>query len=238
MKFRNISPLAIALLLPLAGAATAREPADEPSLAATVAELVGKLDLLGEALGMDVPLLPPENLTPAFEAAIPVLPPGDERRWDTTVAFDFDSEVTTGALEADEEGQTVLTDARGCTPEGSTAEIIHFSRFTRGSVRGHRCVIVAAEGGAMQSETYAEGPDRRLTAYYGVAMSVSEAPGEARRQLEARMDQNVALAGVLADYALEMFIRREAGAMASDEPFADRLDRMNARLADIAASFE
>jgi hypothetical protein len=228
-----------AMVLALAGfPAAAREPDTRQELGAITAELIEKLRLLETALETEAPQFPTDILSQAFEAAMPVLPAGDERRWGTTFAFDFESEVATGALEPDGEGPTVLTDARGCTPEGSTAEIIHFSRFTRGSVRGHRCIIVAGEGGAMQSKTYAEGPDRRLTAYYGVAMSVSGEPDEARRRLEARMDQNVALAGIFADYALEMFIRREAGTAASEEPFAARLDRMNERLADIAAALE
>lgn len=238
MDWRRTTGIAAMALVLAASNAAAQESETLQELEGITAELIEKLSLLETALETDAPQFPTDILNQAFGAAMPVLPVGDERPWGATFAFDFESEVATGALEANENGQAVLTDARGCTPDGSTAEIIHFSRFTRGSVRGHRCIIVAGEGGAMQSVTYAEGPTRRLTAYYGVAMSVSGEPDEARRQLEARMDQNVALAGVLADYALEMFIRREAGTTASEEPFAARLDRMNERLADIAAAFE
>ncbi|MDP2763517.1 MAG: hypothetical protein Q8O54_01615, partial [Brevundimonas sp.] len=167
---RTTGILAMALAFDASNAA-AQEPDTLQELGAVTAELIEKLSLLDTALETDAPLFPTDILNQAFGAAMPVLPVGDERPWGATFAFDFESEVTTGALEADEKGQAVLTDARGCTPDGSTAEIIHFSRFTRGSVRGHRCIIVAGEGGAMQSVTYAEGPDRRLTAYYGVAMS-------------------------------------------------------------------
>lgn len=218
--------------------AAAQEAGTDQQLAAITAELVEKLSLLNEALETDSPQFPTAVLSQALAAAMPVLPVGDERPWGTTFAFDFESEVTTGALEADEEGQTVLTDARGCTREGSTARIVHFTRFTRGAVRGHSCIMESGEEAALYSETYAEGPDRRLTASYGVAMSVSSEPDEARRRLDARLDQNIALAGILADYALEVFIRREAGTAANEEPFAVRLERMTTRLADIVDSFD
>jgi hypothetical protein len=240
MNFRGIGALALALLLPLAGAANAQEQTVEQEQTAVAAEFVEKLNLLGEALGIDVPLFPTGVLTEAFEAALPVLPAGDGRDWGSTLAFDFKTDVTTDALEPDAEGRTVLTDARACSAVGEAVEVVHFTRFTRGPVRGHRCIISARvnESAALQSLTFAEGPDRRLEAYYGVAISVAGEPDEARRLLEERLDQNVALAGTLADYALEMFLSREAGTTANAEAFDVSVGRMTERLAEIAASLD
>lgn len=240
MKVRNRGALAMALLLPLAGAANAQAQTAEQEQTAMAAEFVEKLGLLGEALGMDVPPFPTGMLAEAFEAAMLSLPAGDGRDWESTVAFDFKTDVTTATLEPDEERRTVLTDARACSAVGEAVEVVHFIRFTRGAVRGHRCMISARinETAALQSLTFAEGPDRRLEAYYGVAIAVAGEPDEARRLLDERLDENVALAGILADYALEMFLSREAGTMANGDAFDVRVERMTERLAEIAASLE
>ena len=239
MKFRLGGALA-ALVLSFAGVATAQQRTAEQDQTAMAAEFVEKLNLLGDALGIDTPLFPAEALTEALEAAIPTLSGNDEPDWESTVSFDFKTDLSTDSLDPDEQGRRVLTDARNCSAVGESVEVVHFARFTRGGVRGHRCVIMARvnQSWALMSQTFAEGPDRRLTATYGVATSVKDEPETARRLLEERLDQNVVLAGILADYALEMFLGREAGTTANAEAFDVRVGRMTERLAEIAASLD
>lgn len=239
MKFRIAGALA-ALTLSFSGAAAAQDQTPEQELAATTAELMQKLNLLGEAVGIGEPMLPGDILTSALAAALPTLPAGDARDWNSSFAFDFKTDVTTGTLEADEEGRTVLTDARSCVADEAAAEVVYFTRFTRGVVRGHRCIIAADSDGVrvLQSQTFAQGPDRRLTAYYGVATVVEGDPAETRRLMDEHLDQNVALAGMLADYALEMFLSKQAGETRDEEAFAVRVERLTERLAEIAAAFE
>lgn len=236
----SIAGALTALALFLTGAAAAQEQSPEQEMTAVTAQLLEKLNLLGDSMGIEGPVFPAEVLTSALGAALPMLPAGDGRDWNSSFAFDFDTDVSTGALEADEEGRTVLTDARSCLGAGEIAEVVHFTRFTRGPVRGHRCVITleTSDVWVLQSRTFAEGPGRRLTAYYGMATIVEGDPVESRRLLEERIDQNVALAGTLADYALEMFLKKQAGATRGEEAFAGRVERLTERLAEIAASFE
>lgn len=228
-----------ALAVSLPGAA-AQEQSPEQEMAAVAAQLVEKLSLLGDSMGLEGPVFPQDALTSALGGALPMLPVGDGRDWNSSFAFDFKTDVSTGALEADEEGRVVLTDARSCLGAGEVGEVVNFARFTRGPVRGHRCVITLEINDAwvLQSRSFAEGPDRRLTAYYGVATIVEGDPIETRRLLEERLDQNVALAGTLADYALEMFLKKQAGDTTGEEAFAGRVERLTERLAEIAASFE
>jgi hypothetical protein len=229
-----------ALALTLPGATAAQDRSTDQEMAAVAAQLVEKLGFLGDSMGLEGPALPLEALTSALGGALPMLPAGDGRDWNSSFAFDFKTDVTTGALEADEEGRVVLTDARACLGADEVGEVVDFTRFTRGPVRGHRCTITREVDGAsvLQSRTFAQGPDRRLTAYYGVATIVKDDPVEARRLLEARLDQNVALAGTLADYALEMFLKTQAGTTDGEEVFAVRVERLTGRLAEIARSFE
>lgn len=239
MKFRIAAAVA-ALALSFSGAAAAQDQTPEQELAATTALLMEKLNLLGEAVGIEEPMLPPDILTSALVAALPMLPAEDDRDWNSSFGFDFKTDITTGSLEGDEEQRTVLTDARSCLTGDQVAEVVHFTRFTRGEVRGHRCIVTLELDGvwALQSRTFAEGPDRRLEAYYAVATVVQGDPAESRRLLDERLDQNVALAGTLADYALEMFLSRQAGETRDEAAFAVRVERLTERLAEIAAAFE
>lgn len=227
---RWVAIIAGALAL-AAGPAAAQDRPVRDEVAATTAELVAKLETLREALGLDAPLFPPEALTSALVAAIPVLPEGDGREWSSSVGFDFRTERVTGeGLEPDDQGRVVLTDARACLKGGDRAQIVHFQRFTRGDVRGHRCVVLLPdeeEGDIwlLSARTFAEGPGRRLEADYALAALVEGQGDEARRLLEERLDQNVALAGLLADYAFEMFLLKEA----SSDPLT--MDNFNERLA-------
>jgi hypothetical protein len=236
---------AMALTLTFGGPARAQEPASDNEVAEATTMLLDKLSSLAEGLGMEAPLLPREMLSSAFARALPMLPRDDPGiSWSTGFAFDFTTSVTTGALEPDEEGRTVLTDARGCLEADDIAEVVHFQRFTRGEMRGHRCIIAFAgteddSTWVIQSRTFAEGPDRRLTAYYGVATAISGDGARARQVLEQRLEQNVALAGIMADYALEMVLANQASSAPVTAESADaRLASLQARLADIAASFE
>ena len=219
-------------------AAQEQSPHDE--MAAFTAEILANFEVLAEPLGFSQPIFPADVMTGALIRAMPVLSADDERKWDTTFDFDIDTETSTGDLEPDERGRRVLTDAKDCVAPEGDAEVIHFERFTRGEVRGHRCIMsVAGDAGnvwAIYSRTFAEGPDRRLTAFYGVAMSI-EGDGETARALvEARIDENVAIAGILADYALEMLLASEASSgMAVTTSLEERAARLQAKLAEIAA---
>lgn len=236
----RITGAVAALAVSLAGAAAANAQTRDQEVTAATAQLMEQLNLLGEAVGIERPVVPAEVLASALGAALPMLPAGDARDWNSSFAFDFKTDVTTGTPEADEEGRTVLTDARSCVADEVAAEVVHFTRFTRGAVRGHRCIIAADSNGVrvLQSQTFAQGPDRRLTAYYGVATIVEGDPAETRRLMDEHLDQNVALAGMLADYALEIFLSRQAGETRDEEAFAVRVERLTERLAEIAAAFE
>lgn len=244
MKRRNtILAGALALALSTGAPALAQEQEQEPAaeVAEATAMLLEKFEVLREGLGIDVPLLPQASLSNALSAALPILPNDDPSlSWSSSFAFDFKIDRATGDLEPDEEGRTVLTDARACLEPDEIGEVVHFQRFARGEVRGHRCIISfgAADGGSawvLQSRTFAEGPRRRLSAYYGVATAIEGDRDRARQVLEARLDQNVALAGIMADYALAMFLETEAPAEPlTTENFQERLTRLQTRLAEVA----
>lgn len=232
---------ALALTLSAAAPAAAQDPSPEQQVAEATAQLMEKLRGLSEGLGIDPPPLPEAAIASALARALPMLPADDpELSWASGFAFEFKTNHTTGELEPDEDGRAVLTDARGCLREDEVAEVVHFERFTRGEVRGHRCVT--SVGGAssenvwaLQSRTFAEGPDGRLTAFYAVATSIDGDRDSARRLLEERLEENVDLAGVLADYALEMFVNRAASAdPVTMDNLAERTARLQARLAEIA----
>lgn len=241
----TILAAALALLLTSGAPAMAQEPTSDQEIVEATTMVFDKLALLAEGLGVDAPVIPRETLSSAFASALPVLPRGDpDLSWSSGFAFDFTTSHTTGELEPDEEGRTVLTDARGCLEADAIAEVVHFQRFTRGEMRGHRCIIAfaGAEGEAtwvIQSRTFAEGPDRRLTAYYGAATAISGDAARARRVLEERLEQNVALAGIMADYALEMVLAKAASSdPVTAENVDERLALLQERLEDIAESFE
>lgn len=241
----NILAGALALLLTSGAPAMAQEPTTDQEIVEATTMLFDKLAVLAEGLGMDAPVLPRATFTSAFASALPILPRDEpDLSWSSGFAFDFTTSHSTGELEADEEGRTVLTDARGCLEADDIAEVVHFQRFTRGGMRGHRCIIAypGAEGDSswvIQSRTFAEGPDRRLTAYYGVATAISGDAARARRVLEERLDQNVALAGIMADYALEIVLAKTASSdPVTAESVAERLAGLEERLGDIAESFE
>ena len=236
---------ALACILTCGAPAMAQEPTSDEEIVEATTMLFDKLAVLAEGLGMDAPVLPREIFMAAFASALPVLPRDEpDLSWSSGFAFDFTTSHSTGALEPDEEGRTVLTDARGCLEAEDIAEVVHFQRFARGEMRGHRCIIAFGgpdgEGSwVIQSRTFAEGPDRRLTAYYGVATAISGDPARARRVLEERLEQNVALAGIMADYALEMVLAKQAASdRVTAENAPERLARLQARLEDIVASFE
>ena len=60
------------------------------------------------------------------------------------------------------------------------------------------------------SETYAEGPDRHMTARYSAAATVDDAPDAARALFEPVLDPNIDLAVELADLALQSAVRAVA----------------------------
>lgn len=236
---------ALAFILTCSAPAMAQEPTSDHEVVEATTMLLDKLAVLAEGLGIEAPVLPREMFRSAFAGAVPVLPNDEpDLSWSSGFAFDFTTDHTTGELEPEEEGRTVLTDARGCLEADDIAEVVHFQRFTRGGMRGHRCIIAFAgrEDEAtwvIQSRTFAEGSDRRMTAYYGVATAISGDGARARRVLEERLEQNVALAGIMADYALEIVLAKTASTdPIAAENAAERLAGLEERLEDIAASFE
>ncbi len=236
----------LSVSLAAAAPAAAREPSREEQAADIAAKLVDKLRVLSDALGIDAPLLPSESLAAALAGAVPVLPEGDGRDWSSSFGFDFKTErASPGGLEADEEGRRVFTDARSCVVDGEIAEVVHFERFARGDIRGHRCILSHAgdndtgDAWVLVSRTFAEGPEGRLDADYAIATAVADDREASRRMLEARLDQNVALAGLLADYALEMFVLNQTPSNPlTIDNFAERYARLRARMAEVAESFE
>ena len=218
----------------------AQEPTRREQLAATTADLFDKLGVLGEALEVDAPRLPADVLTRGVEAALPLLPDEEGRQWGSGMAFEFRTGRSTGAMEPEADQGTVLTDARACRVGSPQGEVVHFVRFTRGAVRGHRCITLEESGSAwgLQSRTLALGPDRQMTAYYGVAMSIEGDPAGARRAVEERLDQNVALAGMLADYALEMFLVSDGPRRETGEDLTARAARLAERLDSALATLQ
>ncbi len=245
-RWARIVTGALSLTLAAAAPAVAQEPSREEQAAGIAAELVDKLRVLSDALGIDAPLLPSETLATALAGALPVLPEDDERDWSSSFGFDFKTErATPGGLEADEEGGRVFTDARSCVEDRENAEVVHFERFARGDIRGHRCVLSVGGGSdagdawVLVSRTFAEGPDGRLDADYAIATVVTDDREASRRMLEARLEQNVAVAGLLADYALEMFMLNQAPSdPLTIDNFPERYARLQERLAEVAESFE
>lgn len=239
---RWIAGAACALTMTLSAAqVSAQEPTQREQMAGFTAEIFAKFEAVGETLGFSEPIFPPEVMTDALVRAMPVLAEGDEREWATSFDFDVNTETTTGELEADDRGRTVLTDARDCVAPEGDAEVIRFERFTRGNVRGHRCIMSVAGDidnvWAIYARTFAEGPDRRLTAFFGVAMSIEGDQATARALVEGRMDENVAMAGILADYALELLAAKEAGSSRLVmEDFAGRMADLEERLNALADS--
>jgi hypothetical protein len=236
---RATGMLAVGFAL-LASPLAAQELTRREQLAATTADLFDKLGVLAEALEVDAPLLPDDVLTRGVDAALPLLPDEDGREWGSGMAFEFRTAHSTGAIEPDADQGTVLTDARACRVGSPQGEVVYFVRFTRGAVRGHRCITLE-EGGSvwgLQSRTLAVGPDRQMTAYYGVGMSIPGDPAGARRAVEERLEQNVALAGTLADYALEMFLAREGPRRETGEDLAARAARLAERLDSALAGFQ
>lgn len=236
---RAAGMVAVGLAL-IASPLAAQEPTRRQQLAATTTDLFDKLGVLGEALGVDAPRLPDDVLTRGVEAALPLLAEDDGREWGSGVAFDFRTGFSTGAMEPEVDQGTVLTDARACQVGSPEGEVVHFARFTRGAVRGHRCITLVENGGVwgLQSRTLAVGPDRQMTAYYGVAMSIQGDPAGARRAVEERLDQNVALAGTLADYALEMFLASEGPRRETGEDLTARAARLAERLDSALATLQ
>lgn len=224
----------------LASPLAAQEPTRREQLAATMADLFEKLDVLGEALEVDAPRLPDDVLTRGVEAALPLPPDEGGREWGSGMAVEFRTGLSTGAMEPDADPGTVLTDARACRVGSPQGEVVYFVRFTRGAVRGHRCITLEEGGSAwgLQSRTLALGPDRQMTAYYGVAMSIEGDPAGARRAVEERLDQNVALAGMLADYALEMFLASEGPRREAGEDLTARAARLAERLDSALATLQ
>lgn len=198
--------------------------------------------LLADELDIDAPPIPEEALRAALHAALPVLEDSDDRTWATSLAFDFVTDVTTGApLATNEHGHTVLTDARGCLPnpiEG--AQIAAFRRFVSGDFRGHQCVVTTMEDDIwlLNSTIVAEGADRRLVATYNLATVVGGQPDASRALGEARFQANVDLARGMGDYGLLLLAKAGGGIETDPARLAQAVTRIGERMQTLAEQID
>lgn len=184
--------------------------ADLEALWANMDEMAARLQPLAEALGVDVSDLS-GRLEPMTRAALPT-PSGGDTKW--AFSFDFQNEntVSNGGT-ATGERQAILADAQACAARYPLAgPVVHFRRIRRDGLVGHQCVLMTYEDSMalLISETYAEGPDRHMTARYSAAATVEDAPDAARALFEPVLDPNIDLAVELADLALQSAVRAVA----------------------------
>jgi hypothetical protein len=178
---------------------------------ALIAQMAEKLRPLADSVGVDISDLMLE-MEPMMRAAFPTPPEGDAN-WAYSFRFQNDNSVTDSGT-ATEGRQTVLADAQACAalyPLGGP--VVHFRRIHRDGLIGHQCIMRSYEdsAGVLISETYAEGPDRHMSASYAAAASVEDDPDAARALFEPVLDTNIDLAVELADLALESAIKAVAG---------------------------
>ena len=218
IKIRTtLAAVCTVLALSAASGAGAQTPDPSPAaealeeIPALIAELSAKLQPLAESIGMDVTDLT-RQLEPMIRGAFPVPPEGDAN-W--AYSFTFDNKNTVTDSGSTTEGrQTVLADAQACAalyPLGGP--VVHFRRINRDGLTGHQCVLRTYDGsmGLLISETYAEGPDRHMSARYAAAASVEEDPDAVRALFDPVVDSNVSLAVELADLAVEAAVRAVPG---------------------------
>lgn len=204
------------LALSAASQARAQDAAEETrealeSMPALIAQMTEKLRPLAESVGVDISDLMRE-MEPMMRAAFPTPPEGDAH-WAYSFRFQNDNSVTDSGSPT-EGRQTVLADAQACAalyPLGGP--VVHFRRIHRDGLVGHQCIMRTYEDsmGVLISETYAEGPDRHMSASYAAAGSVEDDPDAARALFDSVLDPNIGLAVELADLALESAIRAVPG---------------------------
>ena len=204
------------LTLSAASQARAQDAAEETrevleSMPALMAEMTDKLRPLADSIGVDISDLMRE-MEPMMRAAFPTPPDGDAS-WAYSFRFQNHNSVTDSGS-ATEGRQTVLADAQACAalyPLGG--QVVHFRRIHRDGLIGHQCIMRTYEDsmGILISETYAEGPDRHMSARYVAAGSVEDGPDAASALFEPVLDTNIGLAVELADLALESAIRAVPG---------------------------
>lgn len=238
---RWIGGAACAVMLAASPAVAQDEPeTPRPEVVAAAGEIIGKLDVLLELVGLEDEIMPSEQLIRAIDAAIPIRSPEEGGSWSSGFRFDFETETSPGELEPRPDGAVVHTDARACLEEGEEVEIVSFQRLSRGGLRGHRCVLFLRgstdDVWLILARGFAEGPGRRLSTYYGAAMAIEGDRDTARRLLAERLDANIALADAIGDYALEMLLLkpREGGRQMSAEDALARIERFRARLEAMA----
>lgn len=230
-----LTACAFGLGLGLAAPALAQDPAEASTASAQaddlaelreqIPALMNQLNGLAEQLGVET--LPPvdwDRFLTDFSAALPTLPPDSERDWASSVDFEFKTTTLTtdgrpGELEPDDEdAQPIIGDAAGCISDQPSARVVHFRRIRQDDLQGHQCVFTlqADEGvWVLYSRTYAEGHGRRLTAKYGVAVSVDGDFAAAEAMGEPKIEAQVAVASSIANYALNLMDRAPA---ATPEP--------------------
>lgn len=218
------------------------QTANADAVGDVMTKIMTQAALLAEELNIDAPPIPEEALRTALHAALPVLEDPGDRTWATSLAFDFVTDVTTGApLAANEHGHTVLSDARGCLPnpiEG--AQIAAFRRFVTGDFRGHQCVVTKMEDDIwlLNSTIVAEGADRRLVATYNLATVVGGEPDASRALGEARFQANVDLARGMGDYGLLLLAKAGGGIQTDPARLAQAVTRLGERMQTLAAEID
>jgi hypothetical protein len=229
MIIRTLATAAgLAMMLATASPVLAQSPeparaASDPDLdelRALMPELIDKLNAL--AAGMGIESLPPidwDRFLGDFQAALPTLPPEDDREWGSAVDFEFrttdisqDGQPGTLSPE-DEDARPIIGDAAGCISDQPNARVVHFRRIRDGDIRGHQCVFTVETDTnvwVLYSRTYAEGHGRRLNAKYGVAVSADGDIATAREIGEPKIEAQVAVASSIANYALGLMDRAPA----------------------------
>lgn len=212
----TLAAVCAVLTLSAASQARAQDSAGEvrealESMPALIAQMTDKLRPLAESVGVDISDLMRE-MEPMMRAAFPTPPEGDAH-WAYSFQFQNDNSVTDGGSPT-EGRQTVLADAQTCAALYPLAgPVVHFRRIHRDGLVGHQCIMRTYDGsmGILISETYAEGPDRHMSASYAAAASVENDPDAARALFEPVVDTNIGLAVELADLAVESAVRAVPG---------------------------
>lgn len=225
----------------LASPVAAQDGERRPEVVAAANELMDRFEILLAGLGMDGATLPREQMVQAVDAALPL---GTDAlgSWASGINFDFINDASPNELEPDPDGRTVLTDARACLAADEAGEVVHFERIVREDFRGHRCVLlyrgVPDRIWVLQSRTFGEGPGRRFSAHYGLAVAVEGDDATARRMIEERLEANIRLSGAMAYNALDLALAkpRDGGPPMSPEEATARVERLAEQLAAVSDS--
>jgi hypothetical protein len=207
--------LTLSLLAALSAAPAVAQEA-EPSVADEMAPMLGQLfermRPLADSVGVGMPVLTAQ-FEPLIRAAVPATPPGAAGdNWAFDMSFSNRTAVTDDGSAPDGR-QPVYASAQACAAAFTDGAVVHFRRIREGGLVGHQCILTFQDGemGMLLSETYAEAPDRFVTASYRAGASVTDDPAAMRAAVDPVLEANVALAEAFADLALEAGIKAKVG---------------------------